>query len=813
MKIEISGQALDLSDNFGIDIEDSNPIWNEIGSQSVPATVPATPRNCLLLDFPNRVDAGVHPNAPMRTACIKDGAYIRSGKLNITEAGKIEGITFNVGFDNSTAYVEWTNKKLTELPKLPVYYPTAAQVPDKTKLLKQLYKYYSYGRPSLDPFAVFPIAVNNPEPSGSDDKNKVVYWEMLNRVKDSAMFCDSRVKRVIDGTVTEVGVPEAYGVTPFLRVWRVIEVAFAALGMRIDSNPFKTDKELARLVVLNNCADACCLGYVKYSDLLPDCTVSEFFHSLWVRFGLVYTVNYDRRVVSLRLIRDIIKDSPKHDLLPMITDRPVITYNPQEYVKLAAKTSLDNAAPPADRFEDFIQGSEIDRILVGGRIPFWTRPGNGWEGDYLDNFWEMEDPDPDYWQQEQIEPEFPDYDPDDWDYEPYSVNTAAVPLSDSTEVVEDKPDPSFAREYVTGDWYRLDNDNGLPERLGSGFFQWDPQPDGYTAVDLSSEDECVPVGWVSQLLIDMPNPFVGYCPLYLVGARHYHSYIKGGAKKESDGSTPLAFMIAYTKGGETIGRLSPESMDGQPMVMADGSTPTLTLFFQFRDGLFSQFWSGYDELLRFASRTVTVHVRCSKEMINSLNLIEPVTLQGIRFLIDTATYSLPAGRDIDVEFTLRPLMPQGDFNILKEQNVPAFSIANKKLVWQVDYETFATAGGDAASRLIAANKYIEISGYTVHGEIGEYYCVDGRSSVVVDRIRLTSWETDPTLQAPYMYGQTISNRKYRAEIHYNIFEVLDFSRGPEEDERDNWMLSNVPMAEIVIEVDYTVNLVARWVDK
>ena len=154
MKIEVSGQALDLSDNFGIDIEDSNPIWNEIGSQSVPATVPATPHNCRLLDFPNRVDAGRHPNAPMRTAYIKDGAYIRSGKLNVTEAGKIEGITFNVGFDNSTAYVEWTNKKLTELPRLPVYYPTAAQVPDRPNLLKQLYRYYSYGRPSIDQFAV-----------------------------------------------------------------------------------------------------------------------------------------------------------------------------------------------------------------------------------------------------------------------------------------------------------------------------------------------------------------------------------------------------------------------------------------------------------------------------------------------------------------------------------------------------------------------------------------------------------------------------------------------------------------------------------
>ena len=106
MQVKTNGGTLDLPSGFSIEIEDSNPIFNERGSQSIPATVPATRRNIRLLDAPHRLDAGTDPNYPEKTAEVVDGAYIRRGTMNITEAGKTEGITFNVGFDNSTAYAK-----------------------------------------------------------------------------------------------------------------------------------------------------------------------------------------------------------------------------------------------------------------------------------------------------------------------------------------------------------------------------------------------------------------------------------------------------------------------------------------------------------------------------------------------------------------------------------------------------------------------------------------------------------------------------------------------------------------------------------
>ena len=45
IKILIKGEALDLPEGFSMAVEDTNPIFNDQGSQSIPATVPPTRRN------------------------------------------------------------------------------------------------------------------------------------------------------------------------------------------------------------------------------------------------------------------------------------------------------------------------------------------------------------------------------------------------------------------------------------------------------------------------------------------------------------------------------------------------------------------------------------------------------------------------------------------------------------------------------------------------------------------------------------------------------------------------------------------------
>ncbi len=810
MEIIVDGEVLDLQSDFSIEIEDTNPIYNDRGSQSIPATVPATRRNSLLLGFPQRIDAGSDPNLPERSVEVRDGGYIRSGKLNVTDAGRDEGITFNIGFDNSTVYAKWQVKKLGELSGLPIYLPSRMQdVATVELLLDDMYRIYRFPEPQTDDFAIFPVAVNN-ESTGSDSA-KQVYWEILNVAGSTGIRQPKTVKRLIDGTVTEVNVPDGYMVTPFLRVWRVLELIFSDIGVSVPCNPFKDDLELSRLVVLNNAADACCRGEIRYADLMPDCTVEEFMNALWVRFGLIYNINFNTGSVSLELIKDILDKQPSMTVDSKLSGAPKIIYGERQYVKLSAQTSIDGAAPSHERFEDFAKGVDMSHVRLGIHVSLWQNTGRPdapkWDGDI---YYEYLYPDPD-------DPDYPDPpdpwedDYDDGDFDLYAYQTASfLPSVQSEDSPTVDSAPSFtAREFITGTWYRLDATNGSIRASSSSFFNWDPQPEGLNALELSSDDEFVPVAWVSNVGTGAGPSHNDWCPCYLFGARHYHSYIKGSDGSESDGdSTPLAFMFAYTRYHKTIGRLTPEDDTGQRMTLDDGTIPSLSLLFQFKDGLFNRFWSKYDEILRHGNRSVEAQVNFSRSELFSLNTINVVRLGNIRCLIDTVNYSIPSGKNVSVEMKLRTIQTQGEYDIMKEQNVPDFAAAARHLEWRLKTETYGPGLDTAPIRASAVEKYTEESGYTPHGTQGDYYCLGGDGMIMKSITRgIPVWQTDTSLIKPTGAGQRIM-RKYNAFITYDVYEIHDLGY---DGVAERWELSDDPIGEVTVSVEYDVTLVARLV--
>lgn len=828
IEIKTKGEALDLPADFSIEIEDSSPIFNERGSQSVPATVPVSRRNIRLLNAPHRIDAGDDPNLPERVVEVTDGAYQRKGKMNITDAGRTEGITFNVGFDNSTAYAEWSKKKLPELDNLPVYDPSINEM-DRAKkveiLLAELYDKYISVNSQTYPFAIFPIAVNKEE-VGSTEESKRTYWEVLNVQKMGGGFTTPhKVYRILDGVLTEVTIPSGYGITPFLRVWSVLQVIFNSIGLKLNNNPFNSDVELSRLVVLNNTADAACLGVIKYSDILPDCTVEDFLNALWVRFGFIYNIDYSTGTVTFSLIKDIVDSHSSIDLTPLTAGHEKITYEPRQYVKLSAKTSIEGAAPANERFEDFAKGLDTSNIAMGQDVKNWFNAGSPekphWDGnvfgDYYDP-WEDYDPERDFPDQNDYDPwddRWDDRDDDDWndgrddDYDTYAMNTETAPVSETTQVSVSSDHTFIAREFVTGMWYRLDAANNKVQASSSGFFNWDPIPDGHTALDLSSEDECVPIDTVLSIYgMGTYWFFYGKCPHYLVGARHYHSYIVGTDKTDGAQNTPLAFMFAYTSGGKTIGRLNPEDENGKSIILDDGTHPTLSLLFQFHDGLFAKFWSKFDEMLRHGNRTVEVPMSINKLHLDRyLNPLTVYRLNNIRCLLDTATYSLPAGTNVPVSLKLRTIQPQGVYDIKKEQNIPAFSAGTRHLEWRELGSNFGEALDTYNAKVAAAKTFIEAENYIPRGIEGEYWCVDYRSADLREMKKLTIWNTDSSLPAINSINQKIT-RKYKARLIYDIYEIFDMSipGNPPDWERDE-----TPLGVEWVTVEYTVVLAPHWV--
>ena len=565
LKIETSKGVLDLGGELSLQVEEKSPVMNERGSQSLPATVPSTARNMLIMGFPHRLDGVEAPMGDDKSCTVSDGVYHRRGVMNLVSASRREGITFNVGFDNSEAYEAWKKRKLNEL-SLPVR--GDGDVEGLAALLQD-----AYDNGGGDDLAVFPIAVAREEITAGNVNT--VYWGLLNRVENGSLVWRARTQeQPVDGTVMNVSLPNGYGVTAFLYVWRVLELAFADLGYEIESNPFKGPDagDLAQLVVLNNVADAICTGYLNYSDLMPDCEVQAFLQALKVRFGLVYLLNQDTRRARLELIKDIIVQWPVNDLTRRQTEWPVVSYQAHRQLKLSAKTSLHNAAPANERLEDFVKTLPLSSITT------------------------VEELDP---------------------------NMVAHPTA-------------FILERVTGKLYKWDENNHAYSDSGSGFFSWDPQSDGMETEELSSEDECVPMVKVEG----------AYLPGFITGAVHRHSYIKGYESDKEKNETPLSFVISYGQAG----RITPP---------ADATGKRLSLLFQWGDGLFSQFWMGYDDLLRRSFNKVEVTMRMSAVDLLNLDLLKPVKYHGQPMLIDGFDYTLPMRHSVQVTMTMRTIRAIG----------------------------------------------------------------------------------------------------------------------------------------------------------
>ena len=622
IRITVAGEDIDLPKGFTLSIEETSPIFNDIGSQSIAVSLPDTLRNRRILGFPRRPDAsGSHASTSVGCTVIS-GAYMRTGILN-TDSAADDGISVSIGFDNSRAYDAWNSRHLSEVEPLP-----CRQFRDMDAVAKEMRRIYAGVDPQVDDLAIFRVCIAEEDVSkklkGEPQKDEK-YYELVNDFQeDGDIFLPAGVKehtimRVIDGSEAMISVPNGYGCTPFVRVWRILEAVFSDLGLRMDRNPFREDAELARLVVLNNTADAVCACTLDYAELMPDCTVEEFMHSLFVRFGLVYRTDFDSGVAHVRLIREIAGMEPSLDIDGLLTQDPDSEFRTPLYVRLSAETSLERAAPFTDRLEDYVP----DYSLLGSGLPEVP-----------------EDP---------AMPGIPDGIGPEQEFWPIDRKSRRqVPLW--------YPDWNG----VTATLWRRDLKGSRNWDKSSSFFTWDPQPEGCEPMDLASSDTCCPVGYLRWHSFGDGSEWGYFGPMFTVGARHRHTATMG-SEKETDSECPLSFMFGMVYDdnpsyGYTEGLLSAYRFEHWYASCVEGDRiHDISLFFQFRMGHYAKFWKDFDRMLRRADRRINVKARIGKDRLHDLDVLAPVRLGGMPMLIDTADILIGDGPEVTVEMALVPM--------------------------------------------------------------------------------------------------------------------------------------------------------------
>lgn len=338
MKLMTNNGELDLPADFSFEIELNNPFLSDEGDASIPATIPATPNNLKVLDNIHRVDRA---NRFMKTvpATLMAGAIQKHGQLIIDTLSMKDGIAVSLAIENSDLYSQYKEKSLKEI--------FAAKVRDDwnqdiSALANHLITVY-FNR-KTDDFTIFPVAV------APYKENETKKYQYNNEREGNSLLW--RARTVKEGDLT-MSVTDGYGLSPFLYLYKMIDLLFQEMGYYVTHNCL--DKDPYRdIVLLNNCSDTIVKGVIRYSDLVPSCTLSEFIDFLFAKFGIHVRVDSTSKRVSVVTLQELFDSAPTMDITTKVVEELDITIEDTSRVVLSSVTSIDGTTPAAETFDKLL---------------------------------------------------------------------------------------------------------------------------------------------------------------------------------------------------------------------------------------------------------------------------------------------------------------------------------------------------------------------------------------------------------------------------------------------------------------------------
>lgn len=341
MRLTVEKGELTLPDNFSFEIERNSAFFSAEGSQSIPTTIPATPADQAKLGYPSRLgrkDRFVNAFP----AVLSHGAFEKAGTL-LVHSTDGESMTCSLAVEESDFYARYKDRLLRDI--------FAAKVLQDLSTPSEWYTwlYGVYTGETDSDFRVFPVAVNFDPELGYQLNNEPV------ETQGSSLWPLAHDVRLVREGEDEIGVPDGYGIAPYLKLWVFLEYIFTLNGYTVGRNCFRTDSRLSGLVLLHNCADVICNGRIDYSDLVPDKTVSDILEWINQKFHAQISVNVAAKSVDIILLESVLAAQPDMNLTISVLGKHLITFSGSSRVVLSPVTSIEGAQPAADTLQALLE--------------------------------------------------------------------------------------------------------------------------------------------------------------------------------------------------------------------------------------------------------------------------------------------------------------------------------------------------------------------------------------------------------------------------------------------------------------------------
>lgn len=396
------GEDYNLRPDTQIQVERTNPFFNDFGEQTTPLELPASERNRRILGFPNSFGRRVKMEAT--DVAIQDGEYFAQCRQIVLSAQYRGSISTAFYINDGSFYSRIQKVKLKDIFK-DEFIPGVNTVEQGIAFCRSLRDNKN------EQYTIFPVLLTDDsgvnlgfnykflnaygKDTGLKSKAKWMWKDgkmsyvnyttvsaFLPDINDSDCDFYNAIQRTEYVNEVPITLAPGYYISPFIRVNYLLQRIFAYFGYTLQSNFFTQTEPFTKMVVINNVIDVLVNGKIRLSDLVPDGTCADFLTVIRKKFCCEFTSDEGQHTANIIFLRDTLNALPENDLTSCVTQEPIVVYKTEKDYKritLDAEDKLDTDI--SDSYDD------IDAMVKACPGAYFNPVDGafykqGWSGDY-----------------------------------------------------------------------------------------------------------------------------------------------------------------------------------------------------------------------------------------------------------------------------------------------------------------------------------------------------------------------------------------------------------------------------------------------
>lgn len=396
------GEDYNLRPDTQIQVERTNPFFNDFGEQTTPLELPASERNRRLLGFPDTF--GRREKMKAEDVAIQDGEYFAQCRQILLSAQYKGSISTSFYINDGSFYSRIQKVKLKDIFK-DEFIPGVNTVEQGIAFCRSLRDNKN------EQYTIFPVLLTDDsgvnlgfnykflnaygKDTGLKSKAKWMWKDgkmsyvnyttvsaFLPDINDSDCDFYNAIQRTEYVNEVPITLAPGYYISPFIRVNYLLQRIFAYFGYTLQSNFFTQTEPFTKMVVINNVIDVLVNGKIRLSDLVPDGTCADFLTVIRKKFCCEFTSDEGQHTANIIFLRDTLNEIPENDLTSCVTQEPIVVYKTEKDYKritLDAEDKLDTDI--SDSYDD------IDAMVKACPGAYFNPVDGafykqGWSGDY-----------------------------------------------------------------------------------------------------------------------------------------------------------------------------------------------------------------------------------------------------------------------------------------------------------------------------------------------------------------------------------------------------------------------------------------------